>query len=132
MQLSLGYSSDEQGRQVWRALVEWARRAVDAIGHKDVAFALDVKPSTLTDALAERKREDGHVKGMRAEWMPIIAQMSGEGMRTEYVRLVCTPLGFAPQRIRVMDPAEELRATREALARLAPGLLAAVDKEVGR
>jgi len=132
VQLSLGYSTDQQGRDVWQAIVEWARRAVDAIGHKEVAYRLNLKPSTLTDALAERKRDDGTNKGMRGEWVTVIAQMSSDGMRSEYLRIVSQPLGYVPQRVRVMDPVEELRATREALARLAPGLLAAVDKEVGR
>lgn len=131
-QLSLGYSPEHQGRQVWQLELDWCRRAVDAIGHKEVAYALDVKPSTLTDALCERKREDATPKGMRAEWVSVIRQMSSDGMRAEYLRLISTPLGYVPQRVRVMDPIEELRATREAIARLAPGLLSAVDREVGR
>jgi len=131
IQLSLGYKPEQQGRDIWQDVLAWARRAVEAIGHKEVTYALNLKASTLTDALAERKREDGTPKGMRAEWICVIAQMSSDGMRAEYLRIVSQPLGYAPQRIR-RDPAEELRATREAVLRLAPGLLAAIDKEVGR
>jgi hypothetical protein len=96
-QLSLGYAPEHQGREVWRLEIDWARRAVEAIGHKDVAFALDIAPSTLTDALHERE-----------------------------------PLGYAPERIKTMDAAEELRVTRELMQRLAPVLLREIDKEIGR
>lgn len=127
MQLSLGYSPEHAAREVWRLEIDWCRRAVEAIGHKDVAFALDIAPSTLTDALHERER-----KGVKAEWMRVIVHMSSEGMRREWLRIVSRPIGFEPERIKTLDPAEELRITREALRRMAPVLLREIDKEVGR
>lgn len=126
-QLSLGYAPEHRGRETWRLELDWARRAVEAIGHKDVAYALDISPSTLTDALHERER-----KGIKAEWLAVIRTMSSDGMRREWLRIVGQPLGYQPERIKTMDPAEELRVTRELLGRLAPVLLSAVDKELGR
>jgi hypothetical protein len=127
MQLSLGYSPEHQGRETWRLEIDWACRAVAAIGHKDVAFALDIAPSTLTDALHERDR-----KGVKAEWLRVIVHMSPDGMRREWLRIVSRPLGFEPERIKTMDAAEELRILRELLQRQAPVVLQAIDKELGR
>lgn len=126
-QLSLGYAPEHCGREVWRLELDWARRAVEAIGHKDVAYALDISPSTLTDALHERER-----KGIKAEWLSVIRQMSSDGMRREWLRIVSQPLGFMPERIKTMDANEELRITRELLQRMAPVLLRELDKEIGR
>lgn len=126
-QLSLGYAPEFIGGEVWKLELDWARRAVESIGHKDVAYALDISPSTLTDALHERDR-----KGIKAEWMAVIRQLSSDGMRREWLRVVSQPLGFAPERIKTMDAAEELRVTRELIGRLAPVLLRELDKEIGR
>lgn len=112
-QLSLGYSADQQGRDLWKLELAWARKAVDAIGHKEVAFALDVKPSTLTDALSEREHGEGR-KGLKAEWLTVIRQMAPHGMRAEWLRLVCPPLGYEPKPIEVRTPAQRL-ADLEAL-----------------
>lgn len=127
MQLSLGYQPEHAGREIFRLELDWTRRAVEAIGHKDVAYALDISPSTLTDALHERER-----KGIKSEWLSVIRHMSSDGMRREYLRIISHPLGFEPERIKVMDAAEELRVTRATLEKLAPILLKEIDREVGR
>jgi hypothetical protein len=126
-QLSLGFPPEEQGRETWRHVIEWARRAVDAIGHKHVAYALDIAPSTLTDALKER---DG--KCLRADHLVIIAHLASPGLRAEYLRINTAPLGFdMPTPTRTKTDAEKLRIVLDLLERGAPFLLGVVSKEIG-
>jgi hypothetical protein len=128
MQLALAYDAAHAGADDWADMLAWLRRAVDVIGHKEVAFKLDIAPSQLTDALLERERKD-----VKAKWLPTVARMAPEEMRTEYVRLINVSLGYdVPKRARVRTPEEELREMRELLKREAPGVLAIVDKELGR
>jgi hypothetical protein len=128
MQLALAYDAAHAGADDWSLMLAWLRRAVDVIGHKEVAYKLDIAPSQLTDALLERERKD-----VKAKWLPTVARMAPEEMRTEYVRLVNTSLGYeVPKRARLRTPEEELRDMRELLKREAPGVLALVDKEMGR
>ncbi len=128
-QLALVYDAAHEGAAEWERQLAWFRRVVDVLGHKEVAFTLDVKPSSLTDALLERER-----KGVKPNWITKVLRMDvPEEMRVEYLRIVCNGLGYeTPKRIRVKTSAEELRDTREALLRLAPGVLALVDKELGK
>ncbi len=56
-----------------------------------------------------------------------------EELVSEYLRIVCNGLGYeTPKRIRTKTSAEELREMRDALKRLAPGVLTLVDKELGK
>lgn len=106
-QLSLTYSPDDLGRAVWIDELVWARKAVDAIGHKNVAFALDVAPSTLTDALAEREA-GGKRKALKGEWIAVIRHMAPVGMQLEWLRIVARPLSHEPMPIRTRTPEQRL------------------------
>lgn len=128
MQLALVYDAAHAGDDQWRVELAWIRRAVDVIGHKEVAYKLDVQPSQLTDALLERERKD-----VKAKWIPTLLRMVPEEMRQEYLRLVCTPLGYeAPKKIKPRTHEEENREMRELLKQHAPAMLALIDKEMGR
>ncbi len=128
-QLSLAWDPAHVGVVEWDRQLEWLRRAVDVLGHKEVAYKLDLQPSHLADALHERERKD-----IKAKWFATVLRMElPEEMRLEYLRILCEPLGYeTPKRIRTKTSAEELRELREALKRLAPGVLTLVDKESGR
>jgi hypothetical protein len=127
-QLSLAWDPAHAGAAEWEVELAWLRRAVDVIGHKELAYALDIKPSNLTDALLERERKE--IKG---RWLPTILRMIPEEMRGEYLRIICSGLGYeTPKRIRTKTSAEELREMRDALQRIAPGVLTLVDKEIGK
>ena len=125
-QLSLGYSPEHAGREDWRSELDWARSAVDSIGHKHVAYALDIAPSTLTDALKER---DG--KGLRAEHLTIIRRLAPSGLQAEWLRIVARPLGHETNPIKTRTPEEKLRAVLDVIERGAPFLLGAIAKEIG-
>lgn len=128
-QLAIVYDAAHEGLAEWERQLAWLRRAVDVLGHKEVAYVLDVKPSNLADALHERER-----KVIKPLWFARVLRMDlPEEMRAEYLRIVCNGLGYeTPKRIRTKTSAEELRDLRESLSRLAPGVLALVDKEMGR
>lgn len=128
MQLALSYDAATVGAADWDAELGWFRRAVDVVGHKEVAYKLDVQPSNLTDALHERERKD--VKG---KWISTVRRMVPEDMRAEYLRLVSTQLGYeTPKRIKPMTAEEENRAMRDLLRSHAPAMLSLIDKELGR
>ncbi len=128
MQLALVYDAAHVGATDWDAELGWFRRAVDILGHKEVAYKLDVQPSNLTDALHERERKD--VKG---KWISVVRRMVPDEMRAEYLRFLSSSFGYEmPKRVRTRTSAEELREMRDALKRIAPGVLVLVDKELGR
>jgi hypothetical protein len=128
MQLALVYDAAVVGAADWNAELGWFRRAVDVIGHKEVAYRLDVQPSNLTDALNERERKD--VKG---HWISKVRRMATPSMLDEYVEMIAAMHGYIkPLRQRPRTEAEELRETRELLRQHAPAMLALVDKEMGR
>ncbi len=127
-QLALVYDAGTEGTTAWAERLEWLRRAVDLVGHKEVAYVLNVKPSNLTDALHERERKD-----IKAKWFDTVLRMVPQEMRAEYLRILCVPLGFdAPKPIRKRTTAEENREIRELLRTQAPAVLALVEKEFGK
>lgn len=128
MQLALVYDASHAGADDWAAILAWFRRAVDVLGHKEVAFKLDVAPSNLTDALNERERKD-----VKLKWLSTVLRMCPETLVREYLEILSRQHGYeAPKRVKVRTPEEELREMRELLKREAPGVLAIVDKELGR
>jgi hypothetical protein len=127
MQLALVYDAAHAGADDWTEILAWFRRAVDVLGHKEVAYRLDVQPSNLTDAINERERKD-----VKAKWITVVLRMCPETLRREYLEIVGGHHGFEVKRARVRTPEEELRDMRELLKREAPGVLALVDKEMGR
>lgn len=129
MQLALKYDAAVAGADDWALRLAWLRRAVDVIGHKEVAFKLDIAPSNLTDALLERERKD-----VKAKWFDVVLRMEQlpDEMRTEYVRMTNEMHGFkAPERHKPRTPEEENREIRALLMQHAPVVLALVEKELG-
>lgn len=127
MQLALVYDAASVGAGDWSELVTWFRRAVEVVGEKEVAFRLDIKPSNLTDALLERERKD-----IKFKWACTILRMCPESLVREFIEIIGRQHGYVVARQRVRTPEEELRETRELLRREAPGVLALLDKEMGR
>lgn len=127
MQLALVYDAAHAGADDWTEMLAWFRLAVDVIGHKEVAFKLDIAPSQLADALHERERKD-----VKAKWIGTVARMCPEPLVRKYVEIVARHHGYTVEAKRPRTPEEELREMRELLKREAPGVLAIVDKELGR
>lgn len=127
MQLALTYAPTHAGADQWKAELEWLRRAVDVVGHKEVAYALDVQPSQLTDALLERERKD-----VKARWIPVVLRMVGEAMRREYLQIVVGSLGYRLDARKARTPEEELHAMRAAIAKLVPGVMPMLEEEMSK
>jgi hypothetical protein len=131
MQLALVYDAAAVGAADWSDELGWFRRAVDVIGHKEVAYRLDVQPSNLTDALNERERKD--VKGVWISKVRRIVAQGAPGLLDEYMGLLAKVHGYeTPKRRKPRTADEELNETRELLRTHAPAVLALVDKEMGR
>jgi hypothetical protein len=130
-QLSLGYSEAERGRMVWKDALEWARALVDQLGNKVVAAELDVSPSWLADALKEREHGEGK-KGLKAEHFHALLFMAPIGMRMEWLRMVCQPLGFeTPAQRKVRTPEEQLADLKQLLEARLGDVGRQLLKEVG-
>jgi hypothetical protein len=128
MQLALVYDAAHVGASDWDEELKWFRRAVDVLGHKEVAYRLDVQPSNLTDALLERERKD--VKG---RWISVVRRMVPDALLADYVRIVTVTHGYEfPKRLRARTPEETNRETRDWLEKNAPAVLSVMDKELGR
>ena len=69
-QLSLVYRAAHVGAESWKVQLEVIRAAVAHLGHKEVAYELDVAGSYLSDALNERER-----KRWAAEWTLVVLAM---------------------------------------------------------
>ena len=105
-QMPIDFGARIAGRGDWGYQLDWARRAVDLAGHKNVAYELDVSPSALTDALIEREGE-GRKRRLAGEYLAVILRMSSVPMRHEYLRVKCDALGFEPPIPRRVKTAEE-------------------------
>jgi hypothetical protein len=142
-QLSMTYGHGEAGRALWQLELDWARRAVSAIGAKDVCWELGITAPELTDALAERSRggkdddeDDDKPKKkskrrLPGEWIAVIRAMAPTGLQLEWLQIVSRPLGHEPKRVEVKTPAEKLRERDEWLARKSPALLELMARELG-
>lgn len=126
-QLTLGRVTDPRGGDCWARLLDVLRAAVAAITPKELAFALNVAPSYLLDALRGADR-----KSVRAEWLPTILIMAPHEHRAAILSELAGPAGYQVERRKSLDPAEELEQLRAIVGRMAPVVLAAADKELGR
>lgn len=124
-QLALAYDPAHVGLDHWNRKLEWLRRAVSVLGHKEVAYRLDVAPSQLTDALLERERKD-----VKAKWFDVVLAMDLPAeMRAEYVRLVCEATDYEmPRPKQRKTDAQQLTELREFLSTNAPGLLSMFER----
>lgn len=128
MQLALTYAPAHAGADDWQEMLGWVRRAVDVVGHKEVAYQLDVSPSQLTDALNERERKD-----VKAKWIPVLLRLVPESLEREFFELISKQHGYeTPKKRKPRTPDEELREVRRLLSEQAPAVLAFIDKELGR
>lgn len=133
MQLGLSYSPPFDARLDWERVLVAVRATVDRLTPKEVAHALDVSPSTLCEALANRgTAEDKGRKRIALEWLSTILRMAGEADRLAILEALALPVGYQVARRRVLTPAEELAALRATIGRLAPGVLDLADKDMSR
>lgn len=88
-QLDLRYRPATIGREAYLAQLEAIRAAVQHLGHKDVAYELDIAGSYLSDALNERDR-----KRWASEWTLVVLAMleqRRDGVADEIARRILEP-----------------------------------------
>jgi hypothetical protein len=127
-QLTLGEVGEPLKDPAWPAFRDALAEAVRLITPKELCFQLGISAQYLSDAL-----RNTNSKGFRVEWLLAVLRMAPHDARLALLRAMADVAGYmAPERKRELTAAEELAATREAMQRLAPGLLALVDKEIGK
>jgi len=106
-QLGLRYDARYQSRELWDVLLSELRTIVDALGLKQVAYDLDVQPSVLAHALAERDRHY-----VRADWLPYLLEHAPSD---RVVSLIAGWRGLEVKPRLVLTPEEKLRRIESAL-----------------
>lgn len=134
MQLTIAGTDDpqiaaEKARvaAAWEDLQQALRDAVRLITPKELCFRLRITDTYLSEALRGKNS-----KGFRLEWLPTVIAMAPLDAVVPILRALADLRSFELVRKKQRTPEEELDATREAMKRLAPGVLALIDKELGR
>lgn len=99
--------------------------AIKLITPKEICFRFGVGQPYLSDIVSGKKR-------FPLEWVPTVVLMAPIEAVPPILDALARLRGFDLVRKKTRTPEEELKAEREVLARLAPGLLAIIDKELGR
>jgi hypothetical protein len=113
--------------EAWEDLRAALRNAVQLITPKELCFRLRITDTYLSEALRNKNS-----KGFRLEWLPTVILMAPLDAVPPILRALAKLRAFEVERKKVLTPEEELARTRDALKRLAPGVLALVDEEIGR
>lgn len=123
-QLGLRFDGRRQADADWRRVLDAIRDVVDYVGAKEVAFDLDLQPSALSNALAERDRHP------RADWIPYLIRRAPS---LELARALVAPGGLDVVEPPPMTPEQELARLKETLSEvLAPELRAAIYSRAQR
>jgi hypothetical protein len=91
----------------WRDLKKYIAQAVEEIGHKEVAYALDVSGSYLSHCLAERERHS-----IPLRWLPVLLRM---GRTDDLLGYLAALRGREVVAQQVLTPEEELTRMKQAL-----------------
>jgi len=126
-QTALDFGANEAARHVHARVLDVVRQVVATVTLKQLAYDLDVSPSTLSDALAGREH-----RSFRLEWLPVVLSRATDVQRVALLSALAEPSGFEVARRRVLTPEERL-ARLEALVSTRLGDVgAALLKEVGK
>lgn len=125
-QLALVYDAATVGAADWDAELGWFRRAVDVVGHKEVAYRLNVKPSNLTDALAERER-----KNIKGRWISIVRHMVPESLLIDDLQIIASAHGYEVKRKKPKNPEQVNREREQWLKEHAPAVLELMSRDLG-
>lgn len=119
----------ERGRRVYaEAIVPAFKAAVDRMTLKEVAWLLKSTGPKILDAIDGRDR-----KSVRLEWLVVLLVAAPEDVRRELVAALNRVAGYQePAKRKALEPADELRIYRRAVARLAPGILSNIEEEIDR
>lgn len=125
-QIEMSLFARDQGARAWDSVLAAVKVAVDQLTLKEAAFLLDTSPSQLSDALAERDR-----KSVRAEWLVTLLVGTPPKVRDAIMGELARVSGYKkPERAEKLTDKRRAEILTRAIARLAPGLEAAIDAEL--
>ena len=114
-QTAIDFGANESARHVTAAILDVVREVVGAVSLKQVAYDLDVSPSTLSDSLNGREH-----RPFRLEWLPVVMARASEMQRAALLSALANPHGLEVSRRKVLTPEERLSRLEE-LVRLELG-----------
>lgn len=114
MQLTFGAVRDPGS--AWTRLLDSIRDAATVITHKELAYALNVQPSYLSEALAPVDQRIKNRKGVRAEWLPTILAMAPVPAQLGILTELAVPVGYDVIRRKERTPEERLAALEQRIA----------------
>jgi hypothetical protein len=129
MQFSFGpgFEVDRTAKeQAERRLLEALRVAVAEISIKELAFVLDVSPSLLADALAERSS-----KGVRAAWLITIIDMASDAHAVEILNAFIAKRALEVAKRQTLTDAEKADRYEQKLRSLGPVGLQLIREATG-
>jgi hypothetical protein len=109
MQLTLGVirgCSAADADRLREAVVD----AIKVISPKELAYALDIAPSYLSEAMTGKQQRD-----IRLSWLPTIIAMAPEAHRIAILRELGAPVGLSVTRTRDLTPEEKLERLEQRL-----------------
>jgi hypothetical protein len=133
VQLSIGGHDDPAvAASKARALTAWEdlhaalADAVRLITPKELCFRLRITDTYLSEALRGKNS-----KGFRLEWLTTVVEMAPLDAVLPILRALAELRGCEVTKKKQRTPEEKYHAHRDAMMRLAPGVLALIDKEIG-
>lgn len=124
-QLPLRYDGVTTAGAWWRHLLGEMERVVSFVTLKQASFDLDLKPSQLAHALAERDN-----RHPRAEWIPYLVHRAPD---LELARALVAPAGLVVERAPEMTAEEKLARLETTIGEhLGPELRAALFERAYR
>lgn len=127
MQLLLTYDASTEGADDWTEIRAWFSRAVNVVGHKEVAYRLNIAATNLTDAIKEAER-----KSIKGRWIAVVLNMAPQPVVQEYLQIVSRQHGYEDPKLKKPRDFEAVtRRQREWMKKNAPALLEAMDRDLG-
>lgn len=125
--LALNFGPNEAARGVHARVMDVVREIVATATNKQVAYDLDISPSSLADALAERQD-----RGIKLAWLPVLMARAAPAQRIELLAALgdSHQLDVVPRK--VLTPEERLARLEEALRTKLGPVGEQLIKEVGR
>lgn len=126
MQASLAFTVEPHVKAAEVKLLEAIKQAVANISIKELAYKLDVSPSLLADALAERAN-----KGVRASWLIRVIQMAPMADALAVINALGDLRRIEAQPMKELTAEEKAARLEEKLRSLGPTGLRLIEEAIG-
>lgn len=120
---SLDFGRQYRAQRAWSQLLEVFGDTVRLVGPKEAAYELDVSPTDLHNAIAERAR-----RYPRASWTPWLVMRDPSGRAVKIYNDLCGRVSMPKA---TLTPEQKLRAYKLRLQSFSPELAAQLAEEIG-